>query len=61
MTPTLPDAPLQLREDVDQQDLTERLVELSEDVADGIEGVVARGCHPLGFLEADGESTVSQS
>lgn len=52
--PTLPDAPLQLREDVGQQDLAERLVELSEDVADGVEGVVARGRHPLGFLEAVG-------
>lgn len=51
MTPTLPDAPLQLGEDVDQQDLAERLVELSEDVADGVEGVVTRGRHPLGFLE----------
>lgn len=53
MTPTLPDAPLQLREDVDQQDLAEWLVELSEDVADGVQGVVTRGCHPLGFLRAN--------
>lgn len=50
--PTLPDAPLQLREDVGQQDLAEGLVELSEDVADGVEGVVTRGGHPLGFLKA---------
>lgn len=53
MTPTLSDAPLQLREDVNQQDLAEWLVELSEDVADGVQGVVTRGCHPLGFLRAD--------
>lgn len=57
MTPTLPDAPLQLREDVDQQDLAERLVELSEDVADGVEGVVTRGCHPLCFLEVEQQSS----
>lgn len=53
LSPTLPDAPLQLREDVGQQDLAERLVELGEDVADGVQRVVARRRHPLGFLGAD--------
>lgn len=59
--PTLPDAPLQLCEDVDQQDLAQRLVELGEDVADGVEGVVARSCHPFSFLEAKGGQIVSTS
>lgn len=45
------DTPLQLCEDVNQQDFTERLVELSEHVTDGVEGVVTRGGHPLGFLQ----------
>lgn len=53
LSPTLPDTPLQLREDVGQQDLAERLVELGEDVADGVQRVVARRRHPLGFLGAD--------
>jgi len=57
VTPTLPDAPLQLREDVLQQDLAERLVELREHVTDGVQGVVARRRHPLGFLEANESRT----
>lgn len=52
LSPTLPDAPLQLREDVGQQDLAERLVELGEDVADGVQRVVACRRHPLSFLRA---------
>lgn len=52
-TPTLPDAPLQLRENVSQQDLTERLVKLGEHVADGIQCVVTSCRHPLRFLEAN--------
>lgn len=53
LSPTLPDAPLQLREDVGQQDFAERLIKLSEDVADGVQRVVARRRHPLGFLGVD--------
>ena len=47
---TLPDTPLQLLEDVGQQHLTERLVEVCEDVADGVQRVVTSGRHPLRFL-----------
>lgn len=51
-TPTLPYTPLQLCENVSQQDFTERLVKLCEHVTDSIQSVVARCRHPLGFLEA---------
>lgn len=49
-SPTLTDAPLQLSEDVRQQDFTERLIKLREDVTDGVERMVTRRRHPLGFL-----------
>lgn len=51
-TPTLPDTPLQLCEDVRQQDFTQGLVELCEHVTDGVQSVVTRCRHPLGFLRA---------
>lgn len=50
---TLLDAPLQLRENVHQQDFAEWLEELREDVTDGVQSMVTRGRHPLGLLEAD--------
>lgn len=47
---TLFDAPLQLCKNVDQQHLAERLVELREDVTNGVERMVARSGHPFGLL-----------
>lgn len=49
----MPDTPLELCENVSQQDFTEWLIELGEHVTDGIQRVVTCCCHPLGFLEAD--------
>lgn len=59
-TPTLPHTPLQLGEDVHQQDLAQGLVELREHVADGVQRMVACGRHPLRFLE-EGEEHQAQS
>lgn len=49
--PTLYDTPLQLSENVSQQDLTERLIELGEDVTDSVQGVVTGRGHPLVLLQ----------
>lgn len=50
-TLTLLDTPLQLCEDIFQQDFTEGLVKLCKHVTDGVQSVVARRRHPLSFLQ----------
>ena len=41
------DAPLKLLVEVVEKERVERVVILSEHVHDGVQCVVARGCHPL--------------
>lgn len=47
---TLLHTPVQLRQDVVEQNVAQGLEVLGEDVADGVKCVVAGGGHPLGFL-----------
>lgn len=53
-TPTLLHTPVELSQDVIQQDIVEGLEVLGEDVADGIKCMVAGGGHPLCFLRMRG-------
>lgn len=46
--------PVELRQDVVEQHVAQRLEVLGEDVADGVKCVVAGGGHPLGFLQGSG-------
>lgn len=47
---TLLHTPVELRQDVVQQHVAQRLEILGEDVADGVKCVITGGGHPLGFL-----------
>lgn len=49
---TLLHTPVELSQDVIQQDITEGLKVLGEDITDGIKCMVAGGGHPLCFLRA---------
>lgn len=48
---TLLHTPVELSQDVIQQDITEGLKVLGEDITDGIKCMVAGGGHPLCFLK----------
>lgn len=56
---TLLHTPVELREDVVQQNITERLKVLCEDVTDGIKCVVAGCGHPFSFLHTNTHVSVT--
>lgn len=53
---TLLHTPVELRQDVVEQHVAQRLKVLGEDVADGVKCVIAGGGHPLGFLRWEGNA-----